>query len=75
MSVLICVVDRRVIFDINDAGSGPYIFKAVFASLTVTEVFFNSFELKILTYSRSVGLHIMPYNLLDLSARLIIRGG
>ena len=74
MSVLTCVVDSRVVFDINVAGSGPYTFTAVFESLTVTEVFFNSFELRILTYYRSVGLPIMPYSLLALSARLIMRG-
>ena len=64
----------KKIFDINDAGSGPYTSKAVLASLTVTEVFFNSFDPKILIYSRSVGLPIMPYNLLALSARVIMRG-
>ena len=74
MSVLTYVVDRREIFDMNDAGSGPYTFKAVLASLTVTEVFFNSFEPKIFIYSHSVGLPIIPYNLLALSARVIMRG-
>ena len=59
LSVLTCAVDRRVVFDMREAGSGPYIFNAVCASLTVTDVFFSSLEFKILMYYRSVGLPII----------------